>query len=174
MLSTHYRKQLKFTWASLAQAEEAVRRIADFLAPLDTVADPGAHPATVERVESARASFKALLEDDLNTACGLGVVFELVRSLNTAIDGGDVGQSDLPPIRTAFDEFDRVLGVMALWRAEDADLPVPAAEIGRLIAERQAARRNRDFRQADRIRDDLAARGVLLEDSAAGTRWKRK
>jgi hypothetical protein len=95
--------------------------------------------ATVERVESARAAFRALLEDDLNTAGGLGVVFDLVRSLNTAIDGGEVGQADLQPIRTAFEEFDRVLGVMALWRAEDADLPVPAAEIERLMAERQAA-----------------------------------
>jgi cysteinyl-tRNA synthetase len=115
-----------------------------------------------------------MLEDDLNTAGGLGVVFDLVRSLNAGIDSGEVGAADLPPIREAFEEFDRVLGVMALRRAEDADLGVPAAEIERLIAERQAARRRRDFREADRIRDELAASGVLLEDSAAGTRWKRK
>jgi len=174
MLSTHYRKQLRFTWASLAQAEEALRRVADFLARLDTVGAPDGHPAIVERVESARAAFRGMLEDDLNTAGGLGVVFDLVRSLNAGIDSGEVGAADLPPIREAFEEFDRVLGVMALRRAEDADLGVPAAEIERLIAERQAARRRRDFREADRIRDELAASGVLLEDSAAGTRWKRK
>jgi cysteinyl-tRNA synthetase len=174
MLSTHYRKQLKFTWASLGQAEEALRRIADFLARLDTVTDLVSHPATIERVDAARGAFTGMLESDLNTAGGLGVVFELVRSLNTAIDSGEVGQPDVPTIRVAFEEFDRVLGVISLRRAEDANLAVPAEAIERLIAERQAARRYRNFREADRIRDELAARGVLLEDSPAGTRWKRR
>ena len=69
------------------------------------------------------------------------------------------------PFATAFDEFDRVLGVLSLRRAEDEQPPVPVDEIERLIEERHAARRRRDFAAADRIRDDLAARGVLLEDS---------
>ena len=67
-----------------------------------------------------------------------------------------------------------MLGVLSLRRAEDEQPPVPVEEIERLIEERHAARRRRDFAAADRIRDDLAARGVLLEDSAGGTRWKRK
>jgi len=174
LLSTHYRKQLKFTWASLAQAEEALRRIGDFLARLDTVQGPDAHGTTVERIEAARSAFGRMLVNDLNTAGGLGVMFELLRSLNTAIDNGEVGTPDVPVIRAAFQEFDRVLGVIALRQAEDEELGVPADEIERLIAERQAARRNRSFREADRIRDALAARGVLLEDSPGGTRWKRK
>jgi cysteinyl-tRNA synthetase len=174
MLSTHYRKQLHFTWASLTQAEEALRRISDFLARLDAVSAPDSHPAIASRVESARTTFRAMLEDDLNTAGALGAVFDLVRSLNAGIDAGEVGVADVPAIRGAFEEFDRVLGVMDLRRAEDSELGMPAAEIERLIAERRAARRNRDFRTADRIRDELATRGVLLEDSASGTRWKRK
>jgi cysteinyl-tRNA synthetase len=174
MLSTHYRKQLRFTWASLSQAEEALRRVSDFLARLDTVSGPDGHPAIAERIEAARTAFRRMLEDDLNTAGGLGAVFDLVRSLNAGIDGGEVGAADLPTIRAAFAEFDRVLGVIAVRRAEDAERGMPEAEIDLLIAERQAARRNRDFREADRIRDDLASRGVLLEDSPSGTRWKRK
>jgi cysteinyl-tRNA synthetase len=174
MLSTHYRKQLHFTWASLAQAEEALRRVSDFLARLDTVSAQDGHPEIAQRVESARTAFRSLLEDDLNTAGGLGVVFDLVRSLNAGIDSGVVGARDLPAIRAAFEEFDRVLGVIALRREEDREVGVPAAEIERLITERQTARRNRDFREADRIREDLAARGVLLEDAPGGTRWKRK
>ncbi|MBE3134431.1 MAG: cysteine--tRNA ligase, partial [Acidobacteria bacterium] len=156
LLSTHYRKQLKFTWASLAQAEEALRRITDFLGRLDAVRDPAAHPAVAERVAAARAEFRAMLEADLNAAGGLGVVFELVRSLNTSIDTGELGTADVAVVREAFAEFDRVLGVIELRRAEDAEMGMPAEEIERLIAERQAARRNRDFREADRVREALA------------------
>jgi len=94
--------------------------------------------------------------------------------VNAAIDTGDVGCDDVAAIREAFDGFDRVLGVLALRRVEDERPPVPVEEIERFIEERHAARRRRDFAAADRIRDDLAARGVLLEDSSTGTRWKRK
>jgi len=67
-----------------------------------------------------------------------------------------------------------VLGILALRRAEDEQPPVPVDEIERFIEERHAARRRRDFAAADRIREDLATRGIVLEDSSAGTRWKRK
>ena len=114
------------------------------------------------------------MQSDLNTAGALGAMFELVRSLNSAIDAGELGRGDLPAIREAFAMFDAALGIISLRRAEDEQPPVPIDEIERLIEERNAARRRRDFAAADRIRDDLAARGVLLEDSPAGTRWKRK
>lgn len=174
LLSAHYRKQLNFTWESLAQAEEGLRRLTDFLTRLDRVVAPGDNPATLARVEEARTAFAAAMRDDLNTAGALGAIFELVRSLNSAIDAGQVGAGDVPAIRQAFDGFDLVLGILSLRRAEDEQPPVPVDEIERLIEERHAARRRRDFAEADRIRQDLAARGVLLEDSAAGTRWKRK
>jgi cysteinyl-tRNA synthetase len=174
LLSAHYRKQLNFTWASLGQAEEALRRLTDFLARLDTVTAAGEHPAIATRVAGARQEFSDAMQDDLNTASALGAVFELVRSLNAAMDADQVGMDDLPGIKDAFQEFDLVLGVLSLRQAEDGRPPVPIDEIQRLIEDRHAARRRRDFPAADRIRDDLAARGVLLEDGAGGTRWKKK
>jgi cysteinyl-tRNA synthetase len=114
------------------------------------------------------------MRDDLNTAAALGAMFELVRPLNAAADTGELGKGDVPIIREAFDGFDRVLGILSLRRAEDEKPPMPVEEIERSIAERNAARRRRDFGEADRIRDGLLERGVILEDSAAGTRWKKK
>ena len=174
LLSAHYRKQLNFTWESLYQSEEALRRLMDCLGRVDAVVTPGEHPETLARVEHARTEFAEAMRDDLNTAAALGAIFDLVRSLNSAIDTGQVGTGDLPAIRRAFDGFDAVLGILSLRRAEDELPPIPVDEIERLIEDRHAARRRRDFAAADRVRLDLAARGVLLEDSAAGTRWKRK
>src|SRR5207247_6971466 len=114
------------------------------------------------------------MQNDLNTAAALGAMFELVRALNSAIDAGEIGASDATVIRAAFDEFDGILGVLSLRRAEDQEPPVPVEEIERLIEDRHAARRRRDFGEADRIRDGLLGRGVILEDSASGTRWKKK
>jgi cysteinyl-tRNA synthetase len=174
LLSSHYRKQLNFTWGSLAQAEEALRRLTDCLTRLDLVKGERAHPEMAARVEEARTAFAAAMLSDLNTAGALGVMFDLVRSINSAIDADEIGAADVPAVREAFDQFDRVLGILSLRRSEDAQPPVPVAEIERMIEERHAARRRRDFAEADRIRDGLATQGVLLEDNAGGTRWKRK
>ena len=174
LLSAHYRKQLNFTWASLTQAEESLRRLTDFLTRLESVSAEGQHPEIAARVAEAKTAFVEAMQSDLNTAGALGAIFELVRALNSACDAGELGRGDVPIVLEAFALFDAVLGVLSLRRAEDERPPVPIAEIERLIEERQAARRRRDFAAADRVRDDLSARGVLLEDSPAGTRWKRK
>jgi cysteinyl-tRNA synthetase len=203
LLSSHYRKQLNFTWTGMEQAEEALRRLTDFLDRLDTVAAagavPGSQPAAaaahtaadvqargpagtvagvqtrgMEMAARARTAFGAALESDLNTAGALAAVFDLVRDANKAMDERQFGVADVAAVRETFEHFDRVLGVIALRRAEDARPPVPVDEIERLIEERHAARRRRDFKAADDIRNSLAERGILLEDNPSGTRWKRK
>ena len=173
LLSGHYRKQLNFTWTGLEQAEEALTRLTDFLSRLNTIAKEGTHAAVQDRVAAARHEFDAALSSDLNTSAGFGAMFDLVRAINISIDAGDIGKGDVTTIVEAFDHFDDVLGVLSLRRAEDERPPVPVDEIEQQIVARQEARRRRDFAEADRIRQQLADRGVLLEDGPQGTRWKR-
>lgn len=174
LLSAHYRKQLNFTWVGMEQAEEALRRLTDCLARLGTIRGGEAHEDLSARVLEARAAFDAALADDLNTASGLAAMFELVRVLNTAIDAKQIGEPDVQVAREAFAHFDSVLGILSIRQAEEAQPPVPVEEIEQLIGERQAARRRRDFAEADRIRVGLLERGVILEDGPQGTRWKAK
>jgi len=174
LLSSHYRKQLNFTWSGMEQAEESLRRVVDFLVRLDGVTGQGKSEEIEAAAIKARDAFKAALEGDLNTAAGLAALFDLVKSGNAAIDAGKMGAEDAALVRSTIEDLDRVLGVVSLRRAEDAKPPMPVEEIQRMIDERKAAKQRRDFAEADRIRTSLADRGVLLEDNPAGTRWKKK
>jgi cysteinyl-tRNA synthetase len=174
LCSVHYRKQLTFNWDVLAQAEAAMTRLADFLARVETVVEGEAHDGITARLDAGREAFQARIASDLNVPGALGVMFDLVREMNAAMDQGGVGAPDAQGIRALFEQFDLVLGVMALRRAEDARPPLPVEEIEQQIEARREARRARQFGLADQIRQALEAQGILLEDTAAGTRWKRK
>ena len=173
-LGVHYRKQLKFSWTAMSQAEESLKRLTDFLARLDTLPAGPQHDQVTKRLAEARDAFRGHIAADLNTAAGIGVMFDLVRALNSSIDSGELSQADAASIRETFAEFDQVLGVLSLRKQEEEQPPVPIPEIERLIEARREARLARNFGEADRIRKDLDARGIMLEDSGAVTRWKRK
>jgi cysteinyl-tRNA synthetase len=174
LLSTHYRKQLTFNWDILDQSEAALTRLSDFVARLNTVREGPAHQAVADRVAAARAEFRAMIASDLNVPGALGIIFDLVREMHAAMDHDDLGEPDAVLVQEAFYDFDKILGVMQIRQAEDAKPPVPVDEIERLMAERRDARKARNFARADEIRKGLEARGILLEDHAAGTRWKKK
>jgi len=174
LMSTHYRKQLNFNWESLSQADEAITRLMDCLARLETISNEGLNVSIKERLEQTKKDFSEMLLNDLNMPGALGIVFEFVRYVNGSIDMGEVGKNDAKEILDLFARFDKVLGIVELRRSEDQTLPFPVEELEKLIEERQRARSNRNFSRADQIRKDLDARGILLEDRDSGTRWKRK
>jgi cysteinyl-tRNA synthetase len=158
----------------MGQAEEALKRLTDFLARLDSLPAREPNPDIAQRLREAQDGFSAHIRDDVNSAAAIGVMFDLVRALNSAIDAGELGAGDAAAVRQTFDRFDSVLGILSLRRAEDQKPPVPVEEIEQLIADRRAARLARNFAEADRIRRDLDSRGIILEDTGSTTRWKRK
>ena len=170
LLSVPYRKKLNFTWDALTAAASAVERLRSGAVRIAEVAasgkTDGGFPAS-ERSEKLRADFAAALDDDLNTAEAQGALFTWLREVNAAIDDRTLDAAGAAEAKGALAAADAVFGVLP---AAEESL---SGEIEKLIAERNEARKRRDFATSDRIRADLAARGILLEDSPAGTRWKR-
>ena len=184
LASVPYRRQLNFTPESLQGAASSVERLRNFAARLRAEKFPeGSSPAIVERTAKARDEFDRGLADDLNTAQALAAIFDLVRDVNTAMDRGEFRRGDAAPVLEVLEQFDAIFAVL---RDDDAEklralgisqgsAELSDQEIESIVAERQAARKRRDFAASDRIRDDLAARGIILEDSRDGAvRWKRK
>jgi cysteinyl-tRNA synthetase len=184
LASVPYRRQLNFTPESLQGAASSVERLRTFVARLQTGKFPaGTSAGVAERAKKAREEFDRGLADDLNTAQALAAAFDMVRDVNIAIDRGEFLQGDAAPILAALESFDMIFAVLhdddaaklrALGVGGESSGPSDA-EIDALVAERQAARKRRDFSSSDRIRDQLAASGIILEDSRdGGIRWKRK
>jgi cysteinyl-tRNA synthetase len=169
LLSVHYRSSLNFTFAGLEQAAASLERLGDFVSRLEALpADGGPDADIAERTRRARFDFNAALDDDLNSSRALGVLFEWLRDVNRAIDEGRVTTADRPALEGMLAAFDRIYDVL---RPDAVEMELSAG-IETLIAEREEARRARDWARADAIRDDLAARGVVLEDTPQGVRWK--
>jgi cysteinyl-tRNA synthetase len=174
LLSTQYRKQLNFTMDGLAQASNALGRIAEFVFRLKQSDLPAGSSAATEATARAAEAFEAGLDDDLNTPRALGALFELIRETNSALDQGTLKAGDRERILEWLEVVDDRLAIVPRATSAAAISDADTAEIERLIAERQAARRNRDFAASDRIRQQLSDRGVIVEDTRDGMRWKRK
>ncbi len=170
LLSVPYRKQLNFTLDALRGAEKTVASLRDFHARLvEARLAPGANPRAREIAERAAADFEAGMDDDLNTSVALAALHTLTREVNTAIADHELREDDRREILALLERFDTVLNIFGGAQ----ERPMLDAEVQALIDERQEARRRRDWSRADEIRDQLAARGIILEDTRDGVRWKR-
>lgn len=170
LASVHYRRQLNFTADGLEQSRASIQRVNDFALRVREVADgtPGTEEVS-SRVAVARERFEAAMDDDLNTSAALAALFELVKDVNVRLESKQVGDSDRDEILSFLHEVNQVFDVFEIEEIELAD-----DEIARLIEERERARHDRDYARADQIRDLLQERGILLEDTGDGTRWKRR
>ena len=167
LVATPYRKQLNFTFDGLRAAAASIERLRNFARRLeDGYRLPDGEEASAAAAR-ARVQFQDSLDDDLNTAGALGAVFEYVRAANSAMDSGTFGPGNASEGLAVLGEFDRIFDVMR----PPSVARIARGEIERLVEERAAARRARNFALADRIRDGLASRGVVLRDGPSGTQW---
>ena len=166
--NAHYRSRLRLSDEALHAAAEQVRRLREFNERVIRTAPAVSDDAGLaQRTAEVRTAYREALDDDLNLPQGVGLVFDHIREANAALDAGRVGPSNKASLLELIDDLDAHLDVI---RVEEPGL---AEEVERLIAEREEARRARDFDRADRIRDDLRSRGIALEDSRDGVRWRR-
>jgi cysteinyl-tRNA synthetase len=197
LLSVPYRHQLNFTFDGLAESHSAVERLRTFRKRISSGAWPeGENAELAAQSEEAARSFKAALANDLNTSEARAAIFDLVRHANTAADHGQLMSKNVAPIQHVLTRFDEVFNVLEdrdaaiarealAWAGREgkltevavelqAKLDLSDVEIERQVAQRTEAKKAHNFAKADAIRNDLAAKGILIEDSKGGVRWKRK
>jgi cysteinyl-tRNA synthetase len=197
LISVPYRHQLNFTFEGLTEATNAIDRLRTFVARLKKATlGEGTTEALQAAADKAEAGYIAALENDLNTAEARAPIFDLVRAVNSALDAGIVLAGDRARVLAVLGQFDAVFAVIAdhdaaptkaalAWAEEQGLLDKVAPElltrqgltdeeVDALIAERNQARKQRNFKRSDEIRDELAAKGIVIEDAKDGVRWKRK
>ncbi|MCM1055094.1 MAG: cysteine--tRNA ligase [Bacteroides sp.] len=171
LLQAQYRAQLNYTEEVMESAAASLARLKNCKSALEKalpLAKAGeASPEAVRIAENRRQQFIDAMDDDLNTADGITAVFELVREINTAVNGAETTKGSLEELKKVFDELTGVLGI--IYEKEEA---VPE-EITALVEKRRDARKNKDFALADSIRDEIAAKGYIVEETRQGTNIKK-
>ncbi|HEY6468359.1 MAG TPA: cysteine--tRNA ligase [Candidatus Dormibacteraeota bacterium] len=172
---THYRKPLDYSDDLLADSNEAVQRLVAFqsrVAELRTVEEGGDRDeAILASVRGMRIGFDESMDDDLNLPEAMGIIFSGLRDVNRMLDSGLVAVETQVTLQHLLEEVDKVLGVLSLVARDQQS--APDAEEQRMLDERAAARASRDFAKSDHLRAQLAARGIEVEDTPEGQRWKR-
>ncbi len=168
LVRQHYRDALNFTFEGLKAAGEERHRWTDLFLRLEEIHAPGLVSENLrDQLHQASGQIESTLDDDLNTPQAIARLHDLTTQINKRIDSGEINQAEAVEVMAVFRKWDSVLGVLNNGRG------CLDAEIEGLIAERLAARKSKNFMRADEIRDSLLERGIILEDTAQGTRWKK-
>lgn len=174
LISSHYRSPINYSTDIIEQCQSALQRLYTCRESLDFALQnaqeaPGTNDDALQKLfESRKAQFIEAMDDDLNTADALAAVFELVKDINTKVLDQPVSKAVCSAAAKLFDELTDVLGLLYNRKSNDLD-----SEIEALIEKRNEARKNKDWATADRIRDDLKARGILLKDTPNGVTWTK-
>jgi cysteinyl-tRNA synthetase len=169
-LSSHYRSQLNFTFESLENAKNTLDNLNDFLRRVDDAiegAEEGRNEELSALVEETKASFEEYMNDDLNTPQALSVVFEMIKVVNRVMDENNASKESLQDVYDFMMEFNDIFDILDMEEKELTD------EEKELIEKREIYRKEKNFGEADSIRKELAERGIILEDSPTGVRWKK-
>ncbi|MCW4028882.1 MAG: cysteine--tRNA ligase [Candidatus Bathyarchaeota archaeon] len=170
LMSTHYRQQFNFTFEGLDAAKSAVERLRNFVRRLheaDGKDSDGKVAALTQKLDSC---FGDAMDDDLNVSIALSSLFDFVREINSLLDAGMVSKAEAADVGGKMMQLDDVLGVIGKVEAAEA-LP---SEIDALVQKREAARKAKNWKEADAIRAQLKAMGIVLEDTAQGIRWHKE
>ena len=173
MISSHYRSPINYSTDIIDQCKASLARLytcrdsLDFA--LENAAEGEAANDILEMFDKRRQQFIEAMSDDLNTADAIAALFELVRDINSNVIAANANKGTVEAAIKAFDELADVLGLVYNREKEDLD-----SEIEALIEQRTQARKDRNWAEADRIRDELKAKGIVLEDTAQGVKWHRE
>jgi len=165
LIGSRYRDPMDLTDSSLEQAKAQWERIEDFILRLRSIGASSAEPSKMP--EEFLGQFERDMDDDLNTPKALSTLFTYIKKMNTLIDSNSVGREEASKATDALKRVDSVLGIMDF---EEERLPDRLAD---LLARRDEARRRKDFAESDRLRKELLAEGIVVEDTPTGSRWKR-
>jgi cysteinyl-tRNA synthetase len=170
LMSTHYRQQFNFTFEGLDAAKSAVDRLRNFVRRLHDIdgKESGGKVATfMAKVETC---FGGSMDDDLNIGIALASLFDFVREINNLLDSNNVSKFEAAEVGGLMMRLDEVLGVIGKIEVEE----VLSADIDALVQKREAARKDKNWKEADSIRTQLKAMGIILEDTAQGVRWHKE
>ncbi len=174
LISSHYRSPINYSLEIIEQCKSALERLYTCRESLDFAiknakSDIADDEELLKLIDSRKEQFITAMDDDLNTADGLAAIFELVKDINTKILDKEVSKAVCERAGVIFDELCNVLGILYNRKSNDLD-----SEIEKLIEQRQEARKNKDWATADKIRDDLKARGIILKDTPNGVTWTKE
>lgn len=167
MVSTYYKSPIDFSEKSMEMAKSSLDRLNNFIVELKSVKEGDDNPGVTKLVESTKNVFIESMDDDLNTAKAIAAIFDMVKVVNPLVRDKQLSMKNANLVLDFLKEINQVFDFMT-FEAEAIDKKVEEA-----IAKREQARKEKDFDLADKIRDDLKAKGIILEDTAQGVRWKR-